>query len=62
MSRLMNDSELCLAAILEYLATDVGLRGNVDTLAGWAFWYTFDAYWNFGEYNSGQSRPEDIPE
>ena len=62
MSRLMNDSELCLAAILEHLATDAGLRGNVDTLAGWAFWYTFDAYWNFGEYNSGQTRPEDIPE
>ena len=62
MSRLMNDSELCLAAILEYLATDAGLRDNVETLAGWAFWYTFDAYWKFGEYNSGQTRPEDIPE
>lgn len=62
MSRLMNDSELCLAAILEYLATDSGLQGNVETLADWAFWHTFDAYWNFGEYNSGQTRPEDIPE
>ena len=62
MSWLMNDSELCLAAILEHLATDAGLRDNVETLAGWAFWYTFDAYWKFGEYNSGQTRPEDIPE
>ena len=62
MSRLTNDSELCLAAILEYLATGEGLRGNVETLAGWAFQYAFDAYWAFGEYDPERTRLADIPE
>ena len=34
---LMTNSELCLAGILEYLATEEGSRANVETLARWAF-------------------------
>ena len=60
--RLMNDSELCLAAILEYLATGVGRRGNVETLAAWGFQYSLDAYFDAGRHGQEWTRLEDIPE
>ena len=60
--RLMNDSELCLAAILEYLSTGEGLHRNVVSLASWAFNYALEAYGDAGSYGQGSTRLEDIPE
>ena len=60
--QLMTNSELCLVAILEYLATGAGLRGNVETLAAWGFQYSLDAYWDAGSHGQGSTRLEDIPE
>ena len=60
--RLMNDSELCLAAILEYLATGVGLQRHVEPLASWAFQYAREAYQDAGFYAQESTRLEDIPE
>ena len=59
---LMNDSELCLAAILEYLATGKGLQRNVEPLASWAFNYALEAYGDAGRYSQKWTRLEDIPE
>ena len=60
--QLMNDSELCLAAILEYLATGAGLQRNVEPLASWAFNYVLEAYHDAGSYAQEWTRLEDIPE
>ncbi len=60
--RLMNDSELCLAAILEYLATGAGLRDHLEPLASWAFQYAREAYQDAGFYAQESTRLEDIPE
>ena len=60
--RLMNDSELCLAAILEYLATGAGLQRNVVSLASWGFNYVLEAYGDAGRYSQKWTRLEDIPE
>ena len=60
--RLMNDSELCLAAILEYLSTGEGLQRNVEPLASWAFQYAREAYQDAGFYAQESTRLEDIPE
>lgn len=60
--RLMNDSELCLAAILEYLSTGEGLQRNVVSLASWAFNYVLEAYHDAGSYAQEWTRLEDIPE
>ena len=58
----MNDSELCLAAILEYLSTGEGLQRNVVSLASWAFNYVLEAYGDAGRYAQEWTRLEDIPE
>ena len=58
----MINSELCLAAILGYLATGVGRRGNVKTLTAWGFQYSLDAYWDAGYYGQDYVKLEDIPE
>lgn len=60
--RLMNDSELCLTAILEYLSTGAGLQRNVEPLASWAFQYAREAYQDAGFYAQESTRLEDIPE
>ncbi len=60
--RLMNDSELCLAAILEYLSTGAGLRDHLEPLASWAFQYAREAYQDAGFYAQESTRLEDIPE
>ena len=60
--RLMSDGELCLAAILEYLATGAGLQRNVEPLASWAFQYAREAYQDAGFYAQESTRLEDIPE
>ena len=59
---LMTISELCLAGILEHLATEEGTKDNVETLARWAFENAFEAYWNEGGYDQNFTRLEDIPE
>lgn len=60
--RLMNNGELCLAAILEYLSTRAGLQRNVEPLASWAFQYAREAYQDAGFYAQESTRLEDIPE
>lgn len=60
--RLMNDSELCLAAILEYLSTGAGLQDHLEPLASWAFQYSREAYQDAGFYAQESTRLEDIPE
>ena len=60
--QLMNDSELCLAAILEYLATGKGLQSHVEPLASWSFQYALEAYGDAGSYGQNWTRLEDIPE
>ena len=59
---LMTISELCLARILEHLATEEGTKDNVETLARWAFENAFEAYWNEGRCDQNFTRLEDIPE
>ena len=59
---LMTNSELCLAGILEYLATEEGSRANVETLARWAFENALEAYWDAGYYGRDNVKLEDIPE
>ena len=58
---LMTRSELCLAALLEYLATEEGSRANVEALARWAFENALDAYWDAGYFGKETTRDEDIP-
>ena len=60
--RLMTNSELCLATILEYLATGEGDRGRIETLASWGFQYAQNAYFDAGENGRDYIRLEDIPE
>ena len=62
---LMTNSELCLAGILEYLATEEGSRANVETLARWGFENALEAYWDYwdaGYYGRDYVKLEDIPE
>ena len=59
---LMTNSELCLAAILEYLATEEGSRVNVEALARWAFENALEAYWDAGYYGRDYVKLEDTPE
>ena len=59
---LMTSSELCIAGILEYLTTGVGLRGNIETLAAWGFQYALDAYYDAGDNGRNWVKLEDIPE
>ena len=49
-AHLMTSSELCNAGILEHLATGVGRKDNIETLARWGFQYALDAYWDAGYY------------
>ena len=58
----MTSSELCLAGIVEYLATGAGRKANVETLARWGFQYALDAYWDAGYYGQHSTKLEDIPE
>ena len=59
---LMTNSELCLAGILEYLATEEGSRVNVGTLARWAFENALEAYYDGGYHGRDYVKLEDIPE
>ena len=59
---LMTNSELCLAGILEYLATEEGRWDNVEKLARWGFDNALDAYWDAGHHGKERTREEDIPE
>ena len=59
---LMTNSELCLAGILEYLATEEGSRANVEALARWAFENALEAYWDAGYYGRDYVKLEDTPE
>ena len=61
-AHLMTSSELCNAGILEYLATGVGRKDNIETLARWGFQYALDAYWDAGYYGQNSTKLEDIPE
>ena len=45
-AHLMTGSELCLAGILEFVATGRGSRGNALTLARWGFENALEAYWD----------------
>ena len=58
---LMASSELCLAALLEYLATEEGWRDNVETLARWGFENALNAYWDAGYFGKERTRDEDLP-
>ena len=58
----MTNSELCLAGILEYLATEEGSRANVETLARWGFENALEAYRDAGYYGRDYVKLEDIPE
>ena len=60
--RTHDHSELCLATILEYLATEEGDRGRIETLAAWGFQYAQNAYFDTGENGRDYIRLEDIPE
>lgn len=53
----MANPELCLTAILEFFATRVGLRGNVETLATWEFQFALDSYFDAGD--KGRDPPSD---
>ena len=59
---LMTNSELCLAGVLEYLATEEGGRANVETLARWAFENALEACWDAGYHGKDYVELEDIPE
>ncbi len=61
-SRLMTGSELCLAGILEHIATGEDGRENVETLARWGFQYALDAYRDAGYYGQNSTKLEDFPE
>ena len=61
-AHLMTSSELCNAGILEHLATGVGRKDNIETLARWGFQYALDAYWDAGYYGQNSTKLEDIPE
>ena len=58
---LMTRSELCLAGVLEYLATEEGSRESVGELAKRGFQYALDAYWDAGYFGKETTRDEDIP-
>ena len=59
-AHLMTSSELCNAGILEHLATGVGRKDNIETLARWGFQYALDAYWDAGFYGQHSTKLEDI--
>ena len=59
---LMSNSEICIAGILECLATGEGSRANVGTLARVAFENALAAYYDAGENGQDSTRLEDIPE
>lgn len=59
---LMTNADLCIAGILEYLATGAGNRNNMDILVRRAFDNALDAYWDAGYYSQVWIRLEDIPE
>ena len=61
-AHLMTSSELCLAGIVEYLATGAGRRANVETLARWGFENALEAYHDAGYYGQNSTKLEDIPE
>ena len=58
---LMTKSELCLAGVLEYLATEEGSRTNVDELARLGFENALDAYWDAGYFGKQTTREDGIP-
>ena len=59
---LMTTADLCIAGILEYLATGAGNRNNLDILVRRAFDNALDAYWDAGYHSQEWTRLEDIPE
>ena len=56
----MTSSELCLAGIVEYLATGAGKKENMETLAAWGFENALEAYWDAGYYGQNSTKLEDI--
>ena len=58
---LMVSSELCIAGILQCLATGEGSRANVEELAKRGFQFALDAYFDAGEQGQDFTRLEDIP-
>ena len=61
-AHLMTGSELCLAGIVEYLATGEGNSTGALELAKLGFQHALDAYWDAGYYGQQSTRLEDIPE
>ena len=59
---LMTNSELCLAGIVEHLATGRGSKGNVESLTRWTFENALAAYYDAGDHGRDSTRLEDIPE
>ena len=59
-AHLMTSSELCLAGIVEYLATGAGKKENVESLARWGFENALEAYWDAGYYGQNSTKLEDI--
>ena len=59
---LMTNAVLCIAGILEHLATGRGSRDNMETLTRRAFENALEAYWDAGCYDQDFTLPEDIPE
>ena len=59
---LMTTADLCIAGILEYLATGAGNRINMEILVRRAFDNALDAYWDAGYHSQEWIRLEDIPE
>ena len=60
--QLMANSELCLAGIVEHLATGRGSKGNVEELARRAFEAALAAYYDAGDHGRDHIRLDDIPE
>ena len=53
---LMTTADLCIAGILEYLATGTGNRNNMDILVRRAFDNALDAYWDAGYHSQEANR------
>ena len=50
--------ELCLIGVLHHVASGVGRRENIETLAGWSFLYIQEAYWEAGYSGQDAGRLE----
>ena len=61
-AHLMVGSELCLAGIVECLATGEGNSTSALELAKLGFQHALDAYWDAGYYGQHSTKLEDIPE